>query len=72
MSVLRERTVDVLLQVSKKSHNSQTRDKSMETRHKETKVLYLYFTKRNQFLSEVQFSFVNIPSVARLSVSEFL
>ena len=45
----------------------------METRHKETKALYIYFThtsrKVNQFLSEVQFSFVNIPSVARLSVS---
>ena len=31
MSILRERTVDVLLQVSKKSRNSQTRDKRFET-----------------------------------------
>ena len=28
--------------------------------------------KANQFLSEVQFSFVNIPNVARLSVGGFL
>ena len=31
MSILRERTVDVLLQVSKKSRNSRTRDKRFET-----------------------------------------
>ena len=31
MSILRDRTVDVLLQVSKKSRNSQTRDKRFQT-----------------------------------------